>query len=66
MAADSQLPADKDAKILLYCRSGRMSQTAAEALRRAGYTDDVELAGGMDAWGAAGMAVQMNAPAGNG
>lgn len=64
VATDSRLPADKDAEILLYCRSGRMSQTAAEALRRAGYTNVVELAGGMNAWETAGMAVHMSSPAG--
>ena len=52
-----QLPADKNAPIVLYCRSGRMSTMAAEALVKAGYTNIWELAGGMLAWEKAGLTV---------
>ncbi len=55
IVGDDRLPADKDAEILLYCRSGRMSGFAMAALQRAGHTNVVDLAGGMQAWEAAGM-----------
>ncbi len=50
-----ELPADRRAPIALYCRSGHMSAIAATALRAAGFTDIVELRGGMQAWEAAGL-----------
>src|SRR3972149_7556675 len=50
-----QLPADKDARIVLYCRSGRMSEIAATALVQQGYTQVYEVDGGMIAWEEAGL-----------
>ncbi len=44
------LPAKKDAKILLYCQSGRMSEIAARTLVRLGYTNIWQLKGGMVEW----------------
>src|SRR3990172_2448196 len=35
----SEYPADKNAKIVVYCRSGRMSAIAAQELVNAGYTN---------------------------
>ncbi len=49
----AELP-DRDAPIVLYCRSGSMSASAATVLAREGYTNVMELDGGFDAWRAAG------------
>jgi rhodanese-related sulfurtransferase len=53
----AHLPSDRTTPIALYCRSGRMSAIAARQLRREGYTDLVELHGGMRAWTASGRAL---------
>ena len=45
-----KLPQDKNAKIILYCKSGRMSKTAAEKLTALGYKNVYNLIAGMHDW----------------
>lgn len=58
IVGDERLPPDKTTPIVLYCKTGRMSAEAATALMDAGYSDVVQLDGGMDAWVAAGRTLQ--------
>lgn len=44
------LPKDKNAPIILYCKTGRMSTEAIQTMRSMGYTNVRHLSGGMDAW----------------
>jgi rhodanese-related sulfurtransferase len=50
-----EIPQDK--AVVLYCRSGNRSSTAAGMLQRAGYTDVFDL-GGIGAWARAGLPIK--------
>ncbi len=54
ISSAKNLPKDKKAEIVIYCRSGRMSQIAAQQLVKMGYTNLRELKGGFNAWVAKG------------
>ena len=54
----TQLPTDKNTRIVLYCRSGRMSQIAAEELISLGFTNIWNLKEGMVGWEQAGYEIE--------
>ena len=54
-ARQTELPADHATAIAIYCMTGNMSAIAGQTLTGLGYTDVVELRGGMEAWQAAGL-----------
>ena len=57
----AELPPDKAARIVVYCRSGNESAIAAQTLLDLGYTNIDNLDGGMVAWTATGrQVVQLN------
>lgn len=49
--------ANKDSRIVIYCRSGGRASLSALNLQRLGYTNIESIAGGIEAWKAAGQAV---------
>ncbi len=56
-ARASELPADKAAPIVVYCRSGNESAIASQTLLDLGYTNIENLDGGMNAWSASGREI---------
>ena len=52
-----KLPSDKNAMVVLYCRSGRMSRETTEALVALGYTNVWNLDRGMIGWKEAGFPI---------
>ena len=55
-----KLPKDRNSRIVLYCRSGRMSALAAQELVARGYTQIFDLAGGMNDWARSGFTIVRN------
>ena len=53
-ARAAELPQDRNTPLAIYCMTGHMSAIAGAQLAALGYTDIVELRGGMEAWQAAG------------
>ena len=57
ISESTELPSDLAEPILLYCRTGRMSQIAGLSLIQMGYTNVAHLAGGMEAWAESGRSL---------
>lgn len=49
---------DRARPVVTVCRSGKRSMVAAQALKRAGFSDIASMDGGMIAWTRAGLAVK--------
>jgi rhodanese-related sulfurtransferase len=50
---------DREARIVLYCGGGYRSALAADSLQRMGYKNVLSMAGGIRAWGKAGLPVEI-------
>ena len=56
--SQNQLPAEKDAKILVYCLTSGMAKKAVQSLISLGYTNVWMLEGGTTAWEETGLALE--------
>jgi len=56
----NKFPKDKNAKIILYCKSGRMSAIAAKRLTELGYTNVYNHILGMHDWQSKGFSLKKN------
>lgn len=58
MSFVDDLPADKDAEIVIYCGVGHRGNIAATMLRTLGYTNVLNLSGGIGGWQSAGLPLE--------
>jgi len=56
--AKPELTTQRDARIIVTCASGGRSMLAAQTLRKMGYTDVVNMAGGFNEWSKQGFPVE--------
>ena len=56
--AKPELTIQRDARIIVTCASGGRSLLAAETLRKMGYTDVVNMAGGFNEWSKQGFPIE--------
>lgn len=56
-ASPDQIPSDKDARVIILCASGHRGSIIMMGLRLMGYTNVINLNGGLNGWKSAGMPV---------
>ena len=56
--AKPELTTQRDARIIVTCASGGRSMLAAQTLRKMGYTDVVNMAGGFNEWSKQGFPIE--------